>query len=130
MPSDVTSDVAAGKLDRRLFEVSTLLKFGYDDAKTQSTPLIISYGGARATSLRAATVRQELPAIDGAAVSAPKTDDFLHQFGARSAHPVAKIWLDGKRHINTQVGRHRQGRQHRDADGDQRLSVALISPDR
>ncbi|MFF1822692.1 S8 family serine peptidase [Kribbella sp. NPDC058245] len=99
MPSDVTSDVAAGKLDRRLFEVSTLLKFGYDDAKTQSTPLIISYGGARATSLRSATVRQELPAIDGAAVSAPKTGDFLHQFGARSANPVATIWLDGKRHI-------------------------------
>ncbi|WP_405058412.1 S8 family serine peptidase [Kribbella sp. NBC_01505] len=101
MPSDAGAQVAEGKLDRRLFEVSTLLKFGYEDAKTTATPLIIQYGASRARSLQAATVRQNLPAINGAAVSAPKTGNFLQQFSAqtRSTSAIAKVWLDGKRHI-------------------------------
>ncbi|MGW6278373.1 S8 family peptidase [Kribbella sp. NPDC055071] len=109
LPSDVSAEVASGKLDRRLFEVSTLLQFGYDDAHTQSTPLIVTYTGersaARALSLQAATIRQDLPAVNGAALSVPKNTgaQFLQQLAPQarsaSAGAIAKIWLDGKRQI-------------------------------
>ncbi|MBP2322840.1 subtilisin family serine protease [Kibdelosporangium banguiense] len=47
IPGDVTGQVATGKLDRRLFNVTGLIRQRYDDAHTDSVPLIIE-GAARA----------------------------------------------------------------------------------
>ena len=41
MPTDVSSAVTSGQLDRRLFDVTGLIKMGYDDAHVQATPLLV-----------------------------------------------------------------------------------------
>jgi subtilisin family serine protease len=107
-PSDATDLVTTGRLDRRLFDVSYLTKYGYTDSKASSLPLILQYGAATA---RAATAADALPAtssaraltsIRGAAVSVAKnqTGSFWAAVDIPSARSldagVAKVWLDGK----------------------------------
>jgi len=70
--------VADGKLDRRLFDVTDLVADGYDDAHSDSLPLIVSYGtqGAAfraATAPTGASTVRPLPSVAGAAVTAPHT---------------------------------------------------------
>jgi subtilisin family serine protease len=103
LPMDVSSAVTSGQLDRRLFDVTGLIRMGYDDAHIQATPLLVAYDGQRrsAFSLPGATVTRELPVIGGAAVRVAKDgsgEEFLSQLGrtARSAAGIKKIWLDGK----------------------------------
>ncbi|RDG37675.1 1,4-dihydropyridine esterase [Streptomyces corynorhini] len=116
LPADAAELVAQGKLDRRLFNVTGLLKAEYDDAHRATLPLIVSYAKdtnqkARAKSAIAAadvSVRRTLPAVGGEALTAPKDDaadvwDALTAEGdsrseAREAAPgIARVWLDGKR---------------------------------
>ena len=94
VPSDAASLVAQGTLDRRLFNVTELIKSRYDDAHRDTLPLIVSYTKsstrssaepstqssteerARLKSAIAAAdvaVRRTLPAIGGEALTAPKT---------------------------------------------------------
>ncbi len=102
MPTDVSSAVTSGQLDRRLFDVTGLIKMGYDDAHVQATPLLVEYDARQrsALSLPGATVTRRLPVIGGAAVQVQKnaSGEFLgHLDGtARSAGGIKKIWLDGK----------------------------------
>ncbi|MGC5413375.1 hypothetical protein ACPXCX_58380, partial [Streptomyces sp. DT225] len=48
LPDEAQSLLAAGKLDRRLFNVSALAKMGYDDKTTGGIPLIATYPAAEA----------------------------------------------------------------------------------
>ncbi|GLF93346.1 S8 family serine peptidase [Streptomyces yaizuensis] len=115
IPADAGPLLAQGVLDRRLFDITTLLKDRYDDARTDSVPLIVGYRGAGAararTALRAANARpgRALPAIDGEAVTVPKsraaqtwkklTSGSGSGSGdrARSAAPgIHRIWLNGR----------------------------------
>ena len=89
LPADVAADVAAGRLDGRLFDVGGLIRAGYDDARSPVTPLIITYDGPQLAG--AADVRA-LPSIDGVALKADKSTAFL---SAARAAGVGKIWLDG-----------------------------------
>ncbi|MFE3827815.1 S8 family peptidase [Streptomyces sp. NPDC059092] len=113
IPSDASALIAQGTLDRRLFDVTGLIKNKYDDAHRSTLPLIVSYtkDKARAKSAIAAadvSVRRDLPAVKGEAVTAPKTDsgDVWHALtapGARrgadraAATGIERVWLDGKR---------------------------------
>ncbi|HEU4425381.1 MAG TPA: S8 family serine peptidase, partial [Pilimelia sp.] len=110
-PTDALPLLRAGRLDERLFDVTTMLEFGYDDQRGD-LPLLVTYtksmtqaargavaaAGARPArslaSINADAVRQSrrdaaavwagLTATDGAA-------------GGRALRPgIAKIWLDGK----------------------------------
>jgi subtilisin family serine protease len=107
-PSDATDLITTGRLDRRLFDVSYLTKYGYTDSKASSLPLILQYGAATA---KAATAADALPAtsnaraltsIRGAAVSVakPQTGGFWAALDTPSARAldagVAKVWLDSK----------------------------------
>ncbi len=85
LPTDVLGDVRSGVLDERLFDVTGLLRAGYDDRSTRVTPLIV-------TSTGPAVAGEPLPSIGGYAVKAPKGTAFWA--GARAAG-VAKVWLDG-----------------------------------
>ncbi|MCT9933438.1 S8 family serine peptidase [Planotetraspora sp. A-T 1434] len=73
-PQSVLPYVAAGRLDKRLFDVTQLIRDGYDDAHLDRLPLIVSYsdGAAQARSQGvpegAAKVRT-LSSIQGAAVT-------------------------------------------------------------
>lgn len=117
IPHDAQALVRAGAIDRRLFDVTGLVKAGYQDEERDSLPLIVQYGtgtSARATasgtfSTTGTRVTRELPAVRGAAVVANKDGlgalwTALHPAsGARrsvTAGGVRRVWLDGRRQVS------------------------------
>ncbi|SCF12891.1 S8 family serine peptidase [Micromonospora mirobrigensis] len=112
LPQDALPLIRAGRVDRRLFDVTGLVAAGYDDAHRDTLPLLVSYrqGVARraAAPVAGARVTRELPAIGGAALVATKTDTAgvwagltAGRAGARvdTAGGVDRIWLDGRRRV-------------------------------
>jgi len=101
LPSDVMSFVGSGKLDARLFNVSTLLNFGYDDEHRGDLPLIVTYPPALArSSSSSSAVGASL--LRGRMVRAGATVAREHAFwpAARAevtGAQVKTIWLDGLR---------------------------------
>ncbi|MGK5676715.1 S8 family serine peptidase [Micromonospora sp. URMC 106] len=108
IPVDALPLVSSGRLDPRLFEVTTLVEYGYDDRR-KDLPLIVGYGGASATSARGAVkaadarVARELPGARGFAVRSARDGDLWAKItkaraGKRALVPgVSKVWLDGVR---------------------------------
>ncbi|OLF19102.1 S8 family peptidase [Actinophytocola xanthii] len=91
IPEDAVTGVSSGRLDPRLFDVSGLVRAGYDDAGRRDLPLIVDYPGAtpRAAGFRAV---RELPVVSAVAVRADRSTAFWA--GARTA--ASRIWLDGQ----------------------------------
>ncbi|MFI7363512.1 S8 family serine peptidase [Streptomyces sp. NPDC050149] len=107
LPEETRALLAAGKLDRRLFNVTALAKMGYDDKRTGGIPLIATYTTARGRALpvapRGAEKTRVLDSIHGAALTAGKGtarafwDDIAKSSMARSLdNGIAKLWLDGR----------------------------------
>ncbi|MFD8304433.1 S8 family peptidase [Streptomyces sp. NPDC059690] len=105
VPADAAALIGQGVLDMRLFDVSGLMRAGYDDTRRGTLPLIVSYEGKSAQrrstqrSLVAdadATVRRELPSVAGAAITVPKAgaDDMWQALTEEQG--VARVWLDGR----------------------------------
>ncbi|WSM93875.1 S8 family serine peptidase [Streptomyces sp. NBC_01696] len=107
IPDEASTLVTAGKLDRRLFDISTLVEMGYDDARSGGIPLIATYPAGTARSLPAAPRGSErvrrLESVNGAALKTDK-DDARAFWGAISRTEksrsldagIARLWLDGK----------------------------------
>jgi subtilisin family serine protease len=106
IPSDALRLLAAGKLDRRLFDVTGLIKLGYDDGHRSNLPLLVQGSTTSGVAAKAddagGTLTQRLPSLSTVALRQPKQR--LGAFwsamtpGARSLDDgVRKIWLDGKR---------------------------------
>ncbi|MFJ6854309.1 S8 family serine peptidase [Streptomyces sp. NPDC091271] len=107
IPDEASALIAADKLDRRLFNISTLVDMGYDDTRSGGIPLIATYPAGTARSLPAAprgseTVRR-LESVNGAALKTDKDDarafwsDISRTQKSRSLdNGIAKLWLDGK----------------------------------
>ncbi|MFG2657474.1 S8 family serine peptidase [Streptomyces sp. NPDC048425] len=106
-PEDASEAIAEGKVDEQLFNVTGLIRQGYDDAHTDTLPLIATYRNSVdvAKSAPAAPRGSErglsLPAVDGVALKAGK--DTAATFWrdvtdtrSRAASPLKKLWLDGK----------------------------------
>lgn len=106
--------VTAGTLDDRLFNVTQLLADGYDDARTDTLPLIVRYTDAAARSrstapLDGSDVVRALPSVDGAAVAQDRDEaatfwTALTATGSTArtagdapafAGGIEKVWLDG-----------------------------------
>lgn len=113
IPTAAKRYLAAGTLDRRLFDVTGLLEMNYDDETVDATPLILEQAPtrAKAAKLPGAERTLDLPSIDAdaVAVSKKKSSAFWSAVAAdggasaRAAGPagklgggVEKIWLDGK----------------------------------
>ncbi|MDF9807589.1 subtilisin family serine protease [Streptomyces sp. HB372] len=107
LPDEATTLIAAGTLDRRLFNVSALVRMGYDDEGTGSVPLIATYPPARGKALpaapRGAKKVRTLESVNGAALTADKDDArtfwsaITRTEKARSLDGgIAKLWLDGR----------------------------------
>jgi subtilisin family serine protease len=110
LPADAAPLVNAGRLDRRLFDVTKLVAFGYGDRSRPDLPLIVTYSGGLAASGRArlagagARVGRDLPSIGGSAVRAAKAGAFwstaradLASAGATpraAGSTLARVWLD------------------------------------
>ncbi|MEU3453185.1 S8 family serine peptidase [Micromonospora sp. NPDC006766] len=112
LPQDALPLVRAGRVDRRLFDITELIESGYDDAHRDTLPLLVSYppGLARraASPVGGARVIRELPVIGGAALVASKADvgtvwaaASAGRAGVRvdAAGGVDRIWLDGRRRV-------------------------------
>lgn len=109
IPNDAARLVASGRLDRRLFDVTTLIEFGYDDASRPTLPLIVTRSDgqvARADlSVAGTTVTRDLPSVGGVAVLADKGgtsalwEAVTDAAGSArvAAAGVEKVWLDGVR---------------------------------
>lgn len=116
MPTDMAELVAAGALDRELFNVTRLVAEGYSDEEKKETPLLITGlvagGASRAGFWQASgplaqgglSVRRTLPSLGMAAVLQPKQLGAAAlapllalgkaQGAAAGAAPPMKIWLD------------------------------------
>lgn len=93
VPDDALAPVAAGRVDRGLFDVALLDRENHDEG----LPLIVQ-GGTGPRSAAGTTDFRPLPAIDGGALRIPSGDGTFWRSvagtdgGARSA--VGRIWLD------------------------------------
>lgn len=105
VPSDAVAPLRAGRLDDRLFDVTTLLESGYDD-KRGDLPLIVSYAdgdaGRAARSVAGARVVGALPGNETYAVRAERRAPGRFWRGLTSdprtlAAGVRTVWLDGVR---------------------------------
>ncbi|MFE5213225.1 MULTISPECIES: S8 family serine peptidase [unclassified Streptomyces] len=95
VPDEALPYLRAGTLDRRLFDVSGLIRQGLTDAGSDATPLIVTYGRSARTATPAGTERvRSLPSLRGAAVEADRGRTFWRSF-TRSAG-IEKVWLDGR----------------------------------
>jgi subtilisin family serine protease len=113
IPEDAATLIAAGKVDRRLFDVTLLLEYEYDDAHRDSLPLIVTYerGALAARGARAvpgAVAQRQLSSVNGMSVISPKAnarDVWRAVISSGAApgttpqatpiEPVGKLWLDG-----------------------------------
>ncbi|GHG31638.1 S8 family peptidase [Streptomyces zaomyceticus] len=104
-PEDAAAALAAGRVDEELFNVTGLVRQGYDDTATTTLPLIAVYGSDLARSVpaapRGAKRGQVLKAVDGVALTTEKKQAAtfwaeLNAPAARSASGIKKLWLDRK----------------------------------
>ncbi|MFF8727530.1 S8 family serine peptidase [Streptomyces sp. NPDC015171] len=95
VPDEALPYLRAGTLDRRLFDVSGLIRQGLADADARALPLIVTYdGSARAATPAGAEKTRTLPSLRGAAVEADKGRTFWRSFTRASG--IDKVWLDGR----------------------------------
>ncbi|MFJ7986646.1 S8 family serine peptidase [Streptomyces sp. NPDC096351] len=106
-PEGAAGALAAGRVDQELFNVTGLLRQGYDDTATTTLPLIAVYGTDLTRSVpaapRGARRGQVLKAVDGVALKADKKQatTFWAEVtspSARSTDGLKKLWLDRKVH--------------------------------
>lgn len=95
VPDEALPYLRAGTLDRRLFDVSELLRQGLADRTTDELPLIVTYDkGAPTSTPRDARRTRTLASVRGAAVDADKGRGFWSAFTRQDG--VRKVWLDGR----------------------------------
>jgi subtilisin family serine protease len=99
-PASASPLIAAGRLDEQLFDVSALVRQGYDDAGRPSLPLIMSYrpGMVPQAAPTGSRVQANLTSAHALAVAETKAraSSFWASIAGRS--DVAKVWLDAQVH--------------------------------
>ncbi|MFD0056943.1 S8 family serine peptidase [Streptomyces sp. NPDC127168] len=115
-PHEVLPYLAAGTLDRQLFNITRLIEYGYDDARTDRLPMIIRYadadGAHTAKAPEGSETFRHLSSVQGAAVARLRDQatvfwssltagvdsaDLLDgDQEAVLAGGVEHVWLDGK----------------------------------
>jgi subtilisin family serine protease len=106
VPSDAMAGLAADRLDPRLFDVVLLHRYGYDDAKRDTLPLILAgtAGQLAAAATTGTTVTGTLSALDATVVRQNKasTGALWASLGgganraAVTGTGVRKVWLSGR----------------------------------
>lgn len=111
VPSDAADLLTRGALDPRLFNVTYLIREGYDDASRDDLPIILQGAPSSARGLAATSDVQPLSVAPGLTISAVTQDKFddvsaLWSRIAKDAGPTAslpggveKVWLDGMSHV-------------------------------
>ncbi|SDT02830.1 S8 family peptidase [Actinoplanes derwentensis] len=109
-PDGVLPYISTGLLDKRLFNITYLLREGYADDKAAALPVILGYSGDAAAKKRvlpeASTDVRALPSINGRAVTTDRSraGDFWSDLTAVPAtgfaNGISKVWLDGRVHAS------------------------------
>ncbi|GAB3406915.1 S8 family serine peptidase [Flindersiella endophytica] len=94
VPSDAGPLIASGRLDERLFDVTGLIRQGYDDARRADLPLIVT-AGKRLEQTGGLSVVRRLPSVGAQAVRARKAVAGTFWTTVRTGG-VSKVWLDGR----------------------------------
>ncbi|MGW7263698.1 S8 family serine peptidase [Streptomyces sp. NPDC054842] len=95
VPDEALPYLRAGTLDRRLFDVTGLIRQGLGDGRTEELPLIVTYDeDARAVTPRGAERTRALPAIHAVAVDAGKGRGLWRSLTRQDG--LGKVWLDGR----------------------------------
>lgn len=99
-PASASPLIAAGRLDEQLFDVSALVRQGYDDAGRTSLPLIMSYRPGLAPQAAPAGSRLVANLASAHALAVTETKAQASSFWASVAgrSDVAKVWLDAQVH--------------------------------
>ncbi|WP_367041614.1 S8 family serine peptidase [Streptomyces sp. Je 1-332] len=111
VPDEARPHLNAGTLDKRLFDVTELIRQGLGDEKGGALPLIVTYeegarrGSAGPVAPRGADTVRSLPSVGGLAVTADRPGAFWRDVTAdvtadaargALADGIGKIWLDGR----------------------------------
>ncbi|MFI0421186.1 S8 family serine peptidase [Spongiactinospora sp. 9N601] len=103
-PDDALPLVGRGLVDKRLFDVTQLVAWDYDDAHSAQVPLIVRSSAAPRLAAKAAKGGWHSDALDLSTLEVTKNGagqawkELTAGASARSlAGGVSKIWLDGKR---------------------------------
>ncbi|GIH21250.1 S8 family serine peptidase [Rugosimonospora africana] len=99
-PGSASALLASGVLDEQLFDVSALVRQGYDDAGRASLPLILGYRTAVAPRVAPAgsRVQAALPSAHALAVAETKSQAAGFWTSLSGNHDIARVWLDAKVH--------------------------------
>ncbi len=98
VPKDAVPLVRQGKVDERLFDVTTLLDSGYGDSERATLPLIVSFAPGVAHAQLAGTKQmQSLASINSSAVSANRDGSAWRSVQSTT---VRKVWLDSVQHTS------------------------------
>jgi subtilisin family serine protease len=102
VPDSAAKLVNNGKVDQALFNVSGLIRQGYDDASTSQIPVIATYKPtARAAQQpvpAGSTRTRTLPSVGAAALRTDKTRARETWQSLSTGREVQKLWLDAKVH--------------------------------
>ncbi|TMQ93567.1 peptidase S8 [Actinomadura soli] len=101
VPADALPLLRSGRLDPRLFDITTLLDFGYD-ARPKGLPLIVTRPKAAprsAMEFPGLAVTRELPAVNAVAADAGSGTALWRSLTTRPASAGTKVWLDGRRRL-------------------------------
>ncbi|GAB4052638.1 S8 family peptidase [Catellatospora paridis] len=103
IPADAVALLNRGKLDERLFDVSTLIGFGYDDTRP-TLPLIVQHTDTTPAGLAGARTTRELTGASAVAQNRADAVSFWNSITStaggserRLRAGFDKIWLDGLR---------------------------------
>ncbi|MBQ0892272.1 S8 family serine peptidase [Micromonospora sp. U56] len=103
IPADAVGLLNRGKLDTRLFDISKLVEFGYDDTRA-TLPLIVQHGSGAAAGLAGARTTRQLSGASAVAESRADAVAFWNTVtsaGSGTERQLRagfdKIWLDGLR---------------------------------
>ncbi|MBG0564843.1 S8 family peptidase [Actinoplanes aureus] len=104
IPDEALPYLAGDRVDRRLFNVTELIRDGYDDRHTDGLPLIVSYTdptAARGPAPAGTSKVRSLASVRGSAVRATKRQA-RRTWQAITERPggIATVWLDGKVHAD------------------------------
>lgn len=94
VPADALPLVGNGKLDPRLFDVTSLAEFGYDDARRDTVPVIVRPAADARSGITALDAKGSVAGLVTGAVAKSGSAWESLRGGA-----VEKVWLDGVRKV-------------------------------